>query len=100
MGGKFTGKAIVPLCYGRGKLVHAERFAAAQGISLGDSYFYTDSITDMPMLERVGNPRVVSPDPRLRREARQRGWQVWEASAGTGEGGRAAPAFGLPTTQR
>ena len=74
--GRFTGKPIRPLCYGKGKLVHADRFVDRTGVSLEHSYFYTDSITDLPMLERVGHPRIVDPDPRLRREARSRGWDV------------------------
>ncbi len=80
--GRFTGRAELPLCYGRGKLEHAVRFAERHGIRLEDSYFYTDSITDLPVLERVGHPRVVAPDPRLRIEARQRGWPVIEGSGG------------------
>jgi HAD superfamily hydrolase (TIGR01490 family) len=74
--GCFTGEAVRPVCYGAGKIYWAERFAAAEGIDLGRSYFYTDSITDVPVLERVGEPRVVNPDPRLRRVARRRGWPV------------------------
>jgi phosphoserine phosphatase len=52
------------------------RFAAAGGVDLRRSYFYTDSITDLPVLERVGEPRVVNPDLRLRRVAQRRGWPV------------------------
>jgi HAD superfamily hydrolase (TIGR01490 family) len=74
--GRFTGEAIRPVCYGAGKTYWAERFAAERGIDLDRSYFYTDSITDMPVLQRVGEPRVVNPDPRLRREATRRGWPV------------------------
>jgi len=74
--GRFTGEAVRPLCYGEGKTYWAERFAAAQGVDLGRSYFYTDSITDLPVLERVGEPRIVNPDPRLRRVAGRRGWPV------------------------
>ena len=74
--GRFTGEAVRPVCYGTGKIYWAERFAAAEGIDLGRSYFYTDSITDLPALERVGEPRVVNPDPRLRRAAARRGWPV------------------------
>jgi len=40
------------------------------------SYFYTDSYSDLAMLEAVEGPRVVNPDPRLRRFARRRGWPV------------------------
>ncbi len=74
--GHFTGEAVRPVCYGPGKIYWAERFAEAHGVDLRQSYFYTDSITDLPVLERVGRPRVVNPDPRLRRVAARRGWPV------------------------
>jgi HAD superfamily hydrolase (TIGR01490 family) len=74
--GRFTGEAVRPVCYGEGKTYWAERFAAAQGLDLARSYFYTDSITDLPLLERVGEPRIVNPDPRLGRVATRRGWPV------------------------
>lgn len=80
--GLLTGRHLAPACAGPGKVVHAERFAAARGIDLSRSYFYTDSYSDLPMLERVGHPRVINPDPRLRRCARIRGWEVetWKAA--------------------
>ena len=71
-----------PVCYGAGKTYWAERFAAAEGLDLARSYFYTDSITDLPVLERVGEPRVVNPDPRLRRAAMRRGWPVLQLRLG------------------
>jgi HAD superfamily hydrolase (TIGR01490 family) len=74
--GCFTGEAVRPVCYGAGKTFWAERFAAEHALSLAHSYFYTDSITDLPLLERVGEPRVVNPDPRLRRMAHRRGWPI------------------------
>jgi HAD superfamily hydrolase (TIGR01490 family) len=74
--GKFTGRAIEPFCYGPGKVEHAQRWVDKYSISLDNSYFYTDSATDLPMLLAVGHPRVVNPDVRLRREARRRGWTV------------------------
>src|SRR5262245_33112933 len=74
--GRFTGEVVDPVCYGRGKVYWAQRFATEQGLDLARSYFYTDSITDLPVLDRVGHPCVVHPDPRLRRLAQQRGWQV------------------------
>ena len=77
--GRFTGNPLGPLCYGRGKVAHAETFAAEQGVDLGASWFYSDSIADLPMLERVGTPVAVNPDPRLRVEARRRGWAVIDA---------------------
>jgi HAD superfamily hydrolase (TIGR01490 family) len=74
--GLFTGEAVRPVCYGKGKAYWAERFAAENAVDLSRSYFYTDSVTDLPVLERVGEPRVVNPDPRLRRVALRRGWPV------------------------
>jgi HAD superfamily hydrolase (TIGR01490 family) len=80
-GGRFTGTHLHPACYGAGKVVRAEAFAANHGIDLQRSFFYSDSYSDLPMLERVGEPRVVNPDPRLRRLAQRRGWdaQIWRA---------------------
>jgi HAD superfamily hydrolase (TIGR01490 family) len=74
--GRFTGEAVRPVCYGSGKIYWAERFCEEHGIDLRGSYFYTDSITDLPLLERVGNPRIVNPDPLLRRAAQRRGWPM------------------------
>ncbi len=76
--GLFTGRVVPPLCYGDGKIYWAEKFASENGVDLADSFFYTDSVTDLPMLEAVGNPRVVKPDPRLKVIARKRGWRVLE----------------------
>ena len=74
--GRFDGTHVKPVCYGAGKVHWAEAFAAAQGVDLGKSYFYTDSYSDLPMLERVGVQRVVNPDTRLKRHAHRRGWPV------------------------
>ena len=57
-------------------MTRAEAWARARGADLADSYFYSDSYSDLPMLQRVGRPRVVSPDPRLRVAARLRGWPI------------------------
>ena len=76
-GGVFTGRsATEPLCFGAGKVDHAEAYASARGLSLSDCAFYTDSHSDLPVLERVGRPVVVAPDPRLRRVAVQREWPI------------------------
>ncbi len=75
-GGLFTGRLIGPACVGKGKVHWAEDLGARRQLDLGASWFYTDSYTDMPMLERVGNQVVVNPDPRLRRIAKRRGWPV------------------------
>jgi phosphoserine phosphatase len=75
-GGLFTGNYVPPLCFRRGKVFWAEKFAKDLGGNLQDSTFYTDSITDLPLLEAVRDPRVVNPDLKLRAVARKRGWPI------------------------
>ncbi len=74
--GKFTGRWEAPLCYGAGKLARAKAWAHAHGVDLKRSSFYTDSISDLPVLEAVGSPRVINPDPRLRLLALRRGYPM------------------------
>jgi putative phosphoserine phosphatase/1-acylglycerol-3-phosphate O-acyltransferase len=76
VGGRLTGEVVEPVCYGQGKVVWAERFAAEWGVDLADSTFYSDSISDLPLMERVGRPVAVNPDMRLKRVARRRGWPI------------------------
>ncbi len=76
--GKFDGTHVRPACYGAGKVHWAMKFAEVVGVDLSRSFFYTDSYSDVPMLERVGTARVVNPDTRLKRHARRVGWQVDE----------------------
>jgi HAD superfamily hydrolase (TIGR01490 family) len=73
---RFTGAVVRPVCYGQGKVALAERFADTHGVELAQSYFYTDSFSDLPMLERVGHPRVVNPDLRLRLITHRRGYEL------------------------
>ena len=74
--GHYTGRPVEPLCYGEGKLLLAKEYADQRGIALQDCSFYTDSLADIAMLRAVGQPVVVNPDPRLMREAKQRGWEI------------------------
>lgn len=74
--GRFTGRFEDPLCYGAGKIVRAQRLAEELGFALEESTFYSDSYTDLPLLEHVREPVVVNPDLRLARVARRRGWRV------------------------
>ena len=73
--GKYTGE-IAFYCYGEGKVQAIRELAAREGYPLEHCYAYSDSITDLPMLEAVGHPSVVNPDRALRREAVERGWPV------------------------
>lgn len=74
--GLFSGHPDGPICYGPGKLVHARKYAEEHGVSLERCAFYTDSLADLPVLDVVGKPVAVNPDPRLRRIARARGWRI------------------------
>lgn len=74
--GILTGRTVGPICYGEGKLFHARAEAQRHKVQLEDCAFYTDSYSDVPVLEAVGTPVAVNPDPRLRRRAHQRGWRV------------------------
>lgn len=73
--GRYTGE-IDFYCYGEGKAEAARRMAADHGYRLEHSYAYSDSITDLPLLEAVGHPHAVNPDRALRRIAVGRGWPV------------------------
>ena len=74
-GGRYTG-VIDYYCYGEAKAEAARRIADERGYRLADCRAYSDSITDLPLLEAVGHPTVVNPDRALRREAVRRGWPV------------------------
>jgi HAD superfamily hydrolase (TIGR01490 family) len=72
----FTGRYVPPLCIGEGKVERTEELARSAGFELAEATFYTDSHTDLPLLERVAEPVVVNPDLRLSRIASRRGWRV------------------------
>jgi len=77
--GSFTGEVRLPLCLGSGKLERARLFLSGHEVALEDATFYSDSVTDLPLLEAVGRPIVVNPDFRLVRVAKKRGWPalIW-----------------------
>jgi HAD superfamily hydrolase (TIGR01490 family) len=74
--GDFTGRLDGPFVYGPGKVEAMEAFAAEHDIDLAESYAYSDSLSDLPMLRAVGNPVAVNPDPPLALLARQEEWQT------------------------
>jgi HAD superfamily hydrolase (TIGR01490 family) len=74
--GNFTGRLDGPFVYGEGKVDAMREFAERHRIELADSYAYSDSLSDLPMLRAVGNPVAVNPDPPLAEIARVEGWQV------------------------
>jgi len=62
--------------YGEAKAARIRELAAERGYRLEDCHAYSDSATDLPLLQAVGHPHAVNPDRTLRRVARQRGWPV------------------------
>ncbi|MDN5861037.1 MAG: HAD-IB family hydrolase [Pseudonocardia sp.] len=78
--GRYTGE-IAYYCYGAEKAAAATAIARERGYRMADCHAYTDSITDLPLLEAVGHPMVVNPDRALRRVAAQRHWPVWQFNA-------------------
>jgi HAD superfamily hydrolase (TIGR01490 family) len=74
--GRFTGRVVEPICFEDGKIYWLQQLVDEQNIDLAKSYFYTDSITDLPLLDLVGHPVVTNPDLRLYREATRRRWPV------------------------
>ncbi len=74
--GLHTGLVVGGVCFGPGKLPHAQREAQQAGAALSEAVFYTDSYSDLSVLEAVGEPVAVNPDPRLRRLAHKRNWRI------------------------
>ena len=74
--GFHTGRTVGPICFGVGKLTHALAEAGRHGVDLSECSFFTDSFADLPVLEQVGRAVAVNPDPRLKRVAKSRGWEV------------------------
>jgi HAD superfamily hydrolase (TIGR01490 family) len=74
--GVFTGKPTGLFIYRSDKARAIEQLAEREGIDLSASYAYSDSESDLPMLQVVGNPVAVNPDRELLRVAHEQGWQV------------------------
>ena len=69
--GVYTGELDGPFCYGPGKVEAIEQVARWEGLDLAQCYAYSDSASDLPMLEAVGHPVAVNPDGTLERHARR-----------------------------
>jgi len=74
--GLYTGRLAGPMAYREGKPILMRELAAERGIDLEQSYAYSDSESDLPMLRAVGHPVAVNPDGPLMKVARQEGWAV------------------------
>jgi HAD superfamily hydrolase (TIGR01490 family) len=74
--GIYTGEPDGPFTYRSGKAEAIRQVAAERGIDLSLSYAYSDSESDLPMLQAVGHPVAVNPDAALERIARESGWRI------------------------
>ena len=77
--GRFTGRPLGTPCFREGKLARVDQWLAGLGQAWADfaaTTFYSDSLNDIPLLERASRPVAVDPDPRLHALALERGWPV------------------------
>lgn len=74
--GRFTGKPMGELSFGKGKIARLNTWNQSHQFDLSQAYFYSDSINDLPLLECVGTPVATNPCPRLRAIAQERQWQI------------------------
>jgi HAD superfamily hydrolase (TIGR01490 family) len=74
--GRYTGRASGIPCYRDGKVTRLHEWRRVHGQDLRDSWCYSDSHNDLPLLQQVDHPVAVDPDPILAREATARGWPV------------------------
>ncbi|MFK5986492.1 MAG: HAD family hydrolase [Pseudomonadota bacterium] len=75
--GEYTGKVAGIPSFQEGKIIRLQQWLEAHPeLSLIDSYFYSDSINDLPLLEQVTYPIVVDPDDKLKQQAESRNWEI------------------------
>ena len=114
--GVYTGRPAGPFTYRDGKAQAIREIAEREGIDLSESYAYSDSESDLPMMRAVGHPVAVNPDRELERVARAEGWRImrfdklgrrlkWAAAVGSvalvgGGGGYVAARVRRPRRRR
>lgn len=74
--GAYTGRPSGRLCFGEEKVIRLKEYCRINNIDPACSWYYGDSISDLPVLSSVGYPRCINPDGKLRKEAIKRGWKV------------------------
>jgi HAD superfamily hydrolase (TIGR01490 family) len=75
---EFSGKIVPPFCFGQGKAEKVKNFLSEKNLKINfkESFVYSDSFFDLPILEMAGNPVVVEPDKKLLEIAKNKGWQI------------------------
>jgi len=81
--GRYTGRVSGTPCFREGKVERLHRWLGETGRNLAESWFYSDSQNDLPLLELVTHPAAVDPDPTLAAHAEQRGWPILTLRRGT-----------------
>ena len=75
--GRFTGGSENPVCQGANKVLRLERhLGEIEDVQWSESWAYADSLSDLPVLERVGHPVAVCPDPALESLSKERCWEI------------------------
>ncbi|CAN5580291.1 hypothetical protein BH23ACT3_BH23ACT3_20570 [soil metagenome] len=82
--GTYDGSIVGPFVWSAGKLTAVKEWAELNGVDLTESYAYSDSVYDTPLLAAVGHPYVVNPDPRMVLMAAARRWPVLNLDVSTG----------------
>ena len=72
---RFTGLVEGEPCFGKGKVTNVKKWIESKDLSLADSYFYSDSRNDIPLLELVDHPVAVYADEKLSAFAKEKGWK-------------------------
>jgi len=78
-GGEFTGRVVGQPCFREGKVVRVEAWLAEHGLNWGsfeETWFYSDSLNDLPLLSLVTHPVAVDPDETLKEAALENGWMI------------------------
>jgi HAD superfamily hydrolase (TIGR01490 family) len=88
--GILTRQIRLPICYREGKVTAAEEVIRRHGVPWKDCYYYADNIDDIYLLEKVGHPRMVNPDPKLLKIGKERGWPILTFSQLLGSDGSVA----------
>ena len=74
--GKFTGNFDGNYCNGKEKLLRSMQYCKKNNFNFDEAFYYGDSINDLPILDKIGNPRCVSPDKKLKKIALKRRWKI------------------------
>ena len=94
-GGQYTGALLGPFVWSAGKLAAVKEWAERNSVELAESFAYSDSVYDAPLLSAVGHPFVVNPDPRMALLAATRRWPTIDLASAAGAGMAKIPVVNL-----